>query len=65
MEDLHAAAMSRAFTGVPFAFVVALASFLFFILVGAVYFLPAGLLAANAWEPAVGNSADPIRALPG
>ncbi len=34
---------------VPFAFVVAFASFLFLILVGAVYFLPAGLLVANAW----------------
>jgi Na+-translocating ferredoxin:NAD+ oxidoreductase RnfD subunit len=35
---------------IPFGFIVAFASFVIFIVVGAVYFLPAGLLVANAWE---------------
>jgi Na+-translocating ferredoxin:NAD+ oxidoreductase RnfD subunit len=35
---------------IPFGVIVAVASFLIFVLVGAVYFLPAGLLVANAWE---------------
>ncbi len=35
---------------VPFGGIAAVASFLIFIMVGAVYFLPAGLLMANAWE---------------
>jgi Na+-translocating ferredoxin:NAD+ oxidoreductase RnfD subunit len=35
---------------IPFAIIVAIASFAIFVLVGAVYFLPAGLLVANAWE---------------
>jgi Na+-translocating ferredoxin:NAD+ oxidoreductase RnfD subunit len=37
---------------VPFAMLVAVASFLVFTINGAVYFLPAGLLAGNAWESA-------------
>jgi len=37
---------------ITFALVVALVSFLVFVVVGAVYFLPAGLLAGNAWESA-------------
>jgi Na+-translocating ferredoxin:NAD+ oxidoreductase RnfD subunit len=35
---------------IPFAVIVAVASFLIFVVYGAVYFLPAGLLVANAWE---------------
>ncbi len=35
---------------IPFGLIVAVASFVIFIVVGAVYFLPAGLLVANAWE---------------
>jgi Na+-translocating ferredoxin:NAD+ oxidoreductase RnfD subunit len=35
---------------IPFGVIVAIASFIIFIVVGAVYFLPAGLLVANAWE---------------
>ena len=35
---------------IPFGIIVAFASFIIFVFVGAVYFLPAGLLVANAWE---------------
>jgi Na+-translocating ferredoxin:NAD+ oxidoreductase RnfD subunit len=37
---------------IPFAVMVAVASFLIFTIWGAVYFLPAGLLVGNAWESA-------------
>jgi hypothetical protein len=49
---------------VPFAFVAAFANFLFYILVCAVYFLPAGLLVADAWESGRRQFSGPIRALP-
>jgi hypothetical protein len=49
---------------VPFAFVAAFANSLFFILVCAVYFLPAGLLVANAWKSGQRQFSGPICALP-
>ena len=48
---------------VPFGIIVAIASFLIFIVVGAVYFLPAGLLVANAWESARRHFAPTFRRL--
>jgi Na+-translocating ferredoxin:NAD+ oxidoreductase RnfD subunit len=48
---------------VPFALIVAVASFAIFIVVGAVYFLPAGLLVANAWESGRRQFGGTLRAL--
>jgi Na+-translocating ferredoxin:NAD+ oxidoreductase RnfD subunit len=48
---------------IPFGLIVAVASFAIFIVVGAVYFLPAGLLVANAWESGRRQFAGPLRAL--
>ncbi len=48
---------------IPFGVIVAVASFLIFIVVGAVYFLPAGLLVANAWESGRRQFAGTLRAL--
>jgi hypothetical protein len=42
---------------------VAVASFVIFIVVGAVYFLPAGLLVANAWESGRRQFGATLRAL--
>jgi hypothetical protein len=42
---------------------VAVASFVIFIVVGAVYFLPAGLLVANAWESGRRQFGGTLRAL--
>jgi Na+-translocating ferredoxin:NAD+ oxidoreductase RnfD subunit len=48
---------------IPFGLIVAVASFLIFIVVGAVYFLPAGLLVANAWESGRRQFGGTLRAL--
>jgi Na+-translocating ferredoxin:NAD+ oxidoreductase RnfD subunit len=48
---------------IPFGLIVAVASFVIFIVVGAVYFLPAGLLVANAWESGRRQFAGTLRAL--
>ncbi len=48
---------------IPFGLIVAVASFLIFIIVGAVYFLPAGLLVANAWESGRRQFGGTLRAL--
>jgi Na+-translocating ferredoxin:NAD+ oxidoreductase RnfD subunit len=48
---------------IPFGLIVAVASFLIFIIVGAVYFLPAGLLVANAWESGRRQFGGRLRAL--
>jgi Na+-translocating ferredoxin:NAD+ oxidoreductase RnfD subunit len=50
---------------IPFGLIVALASFVIFIVVGAVYFLPAGLLVANAWESGRRQFGGTLRALLG
>jgi Na+-translocating ferredoxin:NAD+ oxidoreductase RnfD subunit len=48
---------------IPFGLIVAVASFVIFIGVGAVYFLPAGLLVANAWESGRRQFGGKLRAL--
>jgi Na+-translocating ferredoxin:NAD+ oxidoreductase RnfD subunit len=48
---------------IPFGLIVAVASFIIFIVVGAVYFLPAGLLVANAWESGRRQFGGTLRAL--
>lgn len=48
---------------VVFAAIVAVASFLVFTIVGAVYFLPLGLLAGNAWESGRRQAQDTLRRL--
>jgi Na+-translocating ferredoxin:NAD+ oxidoreductase RnfD subunit len=48
---------------IPFSLITAVASFVIFIVVGAVYFLPAGLLVANAWESGRRQFSGPLRAL--
>ena len=48
---------------IPFGLIVAVASFVIFIVVGAVYFLPAGLLVANAWESGRRQFGGTLRAL--
>ena len=48
---------------VPFGLIVAVASFVIFIVVGAMYFLPAGLLVANAWESGRRQFGGTLRAL--
>ena len=48
---------------VPFGLIVAVASFVIFIVVGAIYFLPAGLLVANAWESGRRQFGGRLRAL--
>jgi Na+-translocating ferredoxin:NAD+ oxidoreductase RnfD subunit len=48
---------------IPFSLITAVASFVIFIVVGAVYFLPAGLLVANAWESGRRQFVGPLRAL--
>jgi Na+-translocating ferredoxin:NAD+ oxidoreductase RnfD subunit len=48
---------------IPFGLIAAVASFLIFIGVGAVYFLPAGLLVANAWESGRRQFGGTLRAL--
>lgn len=48
---------------IPFSLITAVASFVIFIVVGAVYFLPAGLLVANAWESGRRQFGGTLRAL--
>ncbi len=48
---------------IPFGLIVAVASFVIFIVVGAIYFLPAGLLVANAWESGRRQFGGTLRAL--
>jgi Na+-translocating ferredoxin:NAD+ oxidoreductase RnfD subunit len=48
---------------IPFSLITAVASFVIFIAVGAVYFLPAGLLVANAWESGRRQFGGTLRAL--
>ena len=48
---------------IPFGLIVAVASFVIFIVVGAIYFLPAGLLVANGWESGRRQFGGTLRAL--